>query len=89
MVSQINRVHQLLAHPPRWPDGPLKGKPMTAQDVAKSLKQGGTLSRGKPLDPNVVNIAASLYANKGKLGPGGVNLAHKLNLHVHGNWQTV
>lgn len=82
IVTDINKLLGLMRTPPNWAGGPLKGKPMSADEVRHHYLANGA-------DPRVVAVAISLFRNSGSLGPDGVKNAHDLGVHVNGRWKVI
>jgi hypothetical protein len=85
-VSQVNKVYDALR------TGKVQSKdPITGAVTIKTLKPSLVLEQfqAQHIDPNVLNVARSLYHNNGKLGKWGVDAAHHAGVHVSGNWEIV
>lgn len=74
----------------------LRGGPIVEKDsygnVVHKFKTDSELARymkANGVDPLIVDIAVSLYRNKGKLGPDGTRKAQLLGVHVGKRWPRV
>ncbi len=86
IVSQVNKVLDALMNPTTTTkdiNGNPTVKASTPQQVLKDL-------RAQHVDPRVLNVARSLFHNKGKgIGQFGVKNAHDLGIHVAPHWKVI
>lgn len=83
LVSKVNSYLSQFKTPPNtWIDQADRTKGqrrMTKDEVYHGLLAAGA-------DERVVQLADSLYRNKGRLGPNGIKQAHALGIHVNKRW---
>lgn len=94
-VSQVNTIAGYYTNPPTVPVLDANGKPtgknrkLTAAEITDNLRTGNNPLK-KVVDPRVIAVAQSLAANGGQgLDPAGVQAAHKLGIHVGGNFKII
>lgn len=84
LLSTVRKVQQRLDHPTKTTVDPTTGAktrvPATPAEALNDL-------RGADVDPDAIIVAQSLKANRGKLDRKGVDAAHRLGIHVGGNYK--